>query len=50
LNAEGGPVPETHSEMPSAEYNSQLDDTSQEDIKTQEIEELYPDHFKLIED
>lgn len=39
----------TYSDMPSAEYNSQLDDTSQDEIKTQEIEQFFPEQYRLIE-
>lgn len=46
---EGGPVKKEESSLPSAEWNSFLEDDSKEEITTQEIKEFFPEYYECIE-
>lgn len=51
IYSKGGPVLENVSDQPSAEWNSQLEDScSQDEIKTTEIKDFFPDYYQCIAD
>ena len=45
----GGPVKKEESSLPSAEWNSDLEDDSKEEITTLEIKEFFPEYYECIE-